>query len=139
MTAVTWLPVTVVSAVTAVTLPAGTPWSYPPRTPAQLKAESRHIILSLVALAARPGECILVFVPGIWEIADLQDQLDQLPARSTPLQARPRARSRARAHHSPTVKACPREALGARAASWGSRGAGLRQPQEWADGMVLVR
>jgi hypothetical protein len=41
----------------------------------------RQIILRLVAHAARPGECILIFLPGIAEIADLQDELD--PAAAT--------------------------------------------------------
>ncbi len=35
----------------------------------------REIVLLLVAHSARAGECILVFLPGIAEIADLQDAL----------------------------------------------------------------
>lgn len=52
----------------------------------QLSGEARHIILRLVVHAARPGECILVFLPGINEIADLQDELDHMDSRVTPLQ-----------------------------------------------------
>ena len=51
-----------------------------------MSGEARHIILRLVVHAARPGECILVFLPGINEIADLQDELDHMDSRVTPLQ-----------------------------------------------------
>jgi hypothetical protein len=42
----------------------------------QVSGTTRQIILRLVAHAARPGECILIFLPGINEIADIQDELD---------------------------------------------------------------
>jgi hypothetical protein len=55
---------------------------------AKLSSESRQIILRLVVHAARPGVCILVFVPGIWEITDLQDDFDRISTCATPLQVR---------------------------------------------------
>jgi hypothetical protein len=41
----------------------------------QVSATMRELVLLLVAHSARAGECILVFLPGIAEIADLQDAL----------------------------------------------------------------
>ncbi len=46
----------------------------------QVTPTIRQIILRLVAHAARPGECILIFLPGITEIADIQDELDPAAA-----------------------------------------------------------
>ena len=65
----------------------------------------RQIILRLVAHAAQPGECILVFLPGIAEIADLQDELD--PAAATralkegAIEARPQEARTSRAQGRP--------------------------------------
>jgi hypothetical protein len=62
----------------------------------------RQIILRLVAHAAQPGECILVFLPGIVEIADLQDELD--PAAATQAleeEARPQEARTSRAQRRP--------------------------------------
>ena len=52
----------------------------------QVSAEARQIILRLVARAALPGECILVFLPGMMEIADMQDELERLNSCRTQLQ-----------------------------------------------------
>jgi len=53
---------------------------------AEVTPDTRNIICQLVRRLAQPGECILVFLPGIAEIEDIQDDLESLSGMPVPLQ-----------------------------------------------------
>jgi ATP-dependent helicase HrpB len=46
----------------------------------------KTIIVTTIVELARANSCILVFLPGITDIANIQDDLDMVPASRAPLQ-----------------------------------------------------